>query len=1135
MSEGMPTFLTNDREKGVTVAGPLNEFLIGTKEDLKLPPTLDIVSAYFNPAGFKGIEEGLKQMRHVRLLLGAEPDGTPSIEPLQGRPTGRRKVSAATRNAIADHGRNLELDRNLLGFSVATTQAAKDLVDWLRSTNDDGTPKVEVRRLTTEFLHGKAFLVDGGKRVKAVFSGSSNFTGAGMFANRELNIGTNQHHTFEQVEEWFEDVWAKASPFDLAGLYAERWEPHSPEVIFGRMLWERYNAQLEEEKKDRRGSKLQLTKFQSDGAWRARRILEELHGVIIADEVGLGKTFLAGELIHDAVITRRQKVLIVAPATLRDSTWMPFLREYNLAADVVSYNDLVNHVEGAGTTGSKLQNLDEYAMVVVDEAHGLRNASSERADAMRKLVEGQAPKDIIMLTATPVNNSLQDVYNLISYFVTNDAQFSDIGVPSLQQYFKRAMDMHPDDLSPEHLFDVLDKVAVRRTREFVKNHYRNDQVYVNGELQQISFPEPKVLRVDYNLDEAMPGLFDDVATALGAHVDDASDASGVITAAPGEVLTMARYVPSRFRLGGFQEEQYEQQNAGLLRSALLKRFESSTVAYIATLNKLIASHDVFIDALDRGYVLTGQALRDWGSSDSDDLAKFLETIDTTSGDATSAAEYDTDTLRAFCESDRELLCRMRDQVSDLHAQADPKVDALVKELREIVQLAEEEGHTDEERRNKTKVLIFTYFADTATYLEAELKKRMLADATLAPYADRLLLVTGGDASSRAKEIANFAPKTAGSDEDRDLYDVVVATDVLAEGVNLQQARNIINYDLPWNPMRLVQRHGRIDRIGSPHSTIYLRCFFPDQHLDKMLGLEEKIQRKLKLASASFGASAGILPGVEGREGTFTETRDTIEELRRGDASLFGSSGGSAALSGEDYRRTLEAMLQSPKTKEQVERLPWGSGSGYLRPGRGAGVVFCARIADHPLPWFRYIPLSPDNYQPVIQYSDTGQFEPVVIADTLASLAQADPGDDATRYLSDEMQSQIYSLWDIARADIVNKWNQLADPAGSRPNIPKAMRDAAVHVRTYGADLGERQNDVTDRLNAPHTTRIQRAIRRILDSDASDTDKVKQLDDLVTRNNLQPAPQPEQKPLVDDDDIHLICWMSFEPSSTTQKD
>lgn len=1121
-----PEFLTNDREKQVSVAKTMNGYLLHVSK--RFPNSrMDIASAYFNPAGFKALEESLKGMSQVRLLLGAEPDGGPSIKPLQGRPTGRQKTSVAQRAAFNSHEKELEFDRNLLGFNVESDAAAQSLVDWLRSSNEEGEPKVEVRRLTTEFLHGKAFILDA-EVFAAVFSGSSNFTGAGLFTNRELNLGAYQPDTVSQVEDWFEEVWVKAQPYDLAKLYAARWEPHSPEVIFGRMLWERYHTQLEEEKNDRRGSKLQLTKFQSDGAWRARRILEELHGVIIADEVGLGKTFLAGELIHDAVITRRQKVLIVAPATLRDSTWVPFLRDYNLAADVVSFNDLVNHVEGAGTTGSKLQNLDEYAMVVVDEAHGLRNASSERADAMRRLVEGQSPKDIVMLTATPVNNSLQDVYNLISYFVTNDAQFSDIGVPSLQQYFKRAMDMHPDDLSPEHLFDVLDKVAVRRTREFVKNHYRQDQVYVNGELQQISFPEPKVLRVDYNLDEAMPGLFDDVATALGANVDESAETSGVITVAPGEVLTMARYVPSRFRLGSLEEEQYEQQNAGLLRSALLKRFESSTVAYISTLNKLIASHDIFLDALDRGYVLTGQALRDWGSSDSDDLASFLETIDTTSGDATSTAEYDVESLRSFCEADRDLLQRMRDQVATLHSQSDPKVDALIEQLRRIVQLADEEAHTEEERRDKAKVLIFTYFADTANYLESELRKRMLVDDTLAPYADRLLLITGGDASSRAKEIANFAPKTAGSEDDIDLYDIAVATDVLAEGVNLQQARNIINYDLPWNPMRLVQRHGRIDRIGSPHDTIYLRCFFPDQHLDKMLGLEEKIQRKLKLASASFGASSGILPGIEGREGTFTETRDAIEELRRGDASLFGSSGGSAALSGEDYRRTLDTMLQDSVNKRKIEGLPWGSGSGYLRPGRGAGVVFCARIADHPIPWFRYIPLSPDNFQPVIQYSPAGQFEPVVISDTLASLAQADPGKNAERYLSDEMQSQLYSLWDLARADILQTWNDLSDSASSRPVVPKAMRDATNHVRQYGSDLGERQTEVTNRLYAPHSTRIQRAIRRILDADSTNAEKVTQLDELVTRNNLQPSRPADPKPPITDEDINLICWMTFEP-------
>ena len=142
------------------------------------------------------------------------------------------------------------------------------------------------------------------------------------------------------------------------------------------MLWELYGAEVEEEAAARAVSRLGLTAFQSDGVWRAKRILARRNGVIVADEVGLGKTFIAGELIYEATVTRRQKVLVIAPATLRDSTWGPFLRDKNLRADVVSYEQLVGDLDIAGRVDAALQHPDEYAMVVVDEAHALRNAAT---------------------------------------------------------------------------------------------------------------------------------------------------------------------------------------------------------------------------------------------------------------------------------------------------------------------------------------------------------------------------------------------------------------------------------------------------------------------------------------------------------------------------------------------------------------------------------------------------------------------------------------------------------------------------------------------------------------------------------------------------------------------------------------
>ena len=219
-------------------------------------------------------------------------------------------------------------------------------------------------------------------------------------------------------------------------------------------------------------------------------------------------------------------------------------------------------------------------------------------------------------------------------------------------------------------------------------------------------------------------------------------------------------------------------------------------------------------------------------------------------------------------------------------------------------------------------------------------------------------VSGPDKANRSEVIIGFAPQTAGTGVEEDRYDLIVTTDVLAEGVNLQQARHIINYDLPWNPMRLVQRHGRIDRIGSPHAEIHLRAFFPAENLDKILRLEERLQRKLKQAAASIGVGQ-VLPGIDAVERNLAETRDRIDQIRREEAGLFHDDG-NAALSGEEYRRRLANAFRNDATKARVLGLPWGAGSGFQRHGASPGFVFCARIGDHPKPWYRYIALNADT-------------------------------------------------------------------------------------------------------------------------------------------------------------------------------
>lgn len=1129
MTNHKPEFATNDPDKGQTVADALNALLCGARENYRDDPTLAIATAYFNPGGFSLLADELEQAGAIRLLLGAEPtdvvDGVLVRRLADGRPP-RRGPGTEVKRALEGHERSLEEDRNLLGFTHEADTSARRLVRWLETH-----PNVEVRRYEEGFLHGKAFIVETAKH--GVMAGSSNFTYAGLARNSELNLARYDTTPVEQVQEWFEMQWAKAVTYDLAGLYKARWEPHQPWDVFLRMLFENYGLDLEDAAK---GSNLGLTNFQADGVWRAKRILAKRRGVLVADEVGLGKTYVAGELIYEAVMERRQKVLIICPATLRDSTWKPFLRDTNLRADVISFEELVSNIENAGTRSSALQALDEYAMVVIDEAHAFRNNATLRADALHRLVDAKHPKDLVLLTATPVNNSLEDLYTLIMYFARNDHAFADVGIPSLRTYFNDAIATDPDDLTAHQLFDVLDATAVRRTRRFVKNHYTGDKVVINGVEQAIRFPQCEVERVDYEFTGVLPTIFDELALALGVRDDDHDiPEDGVDLENLGEVLTMARYVPSKFRLDG-DTEQYETQNAGLLRSALLKRFESSAHAFRLTVERMMESHGAFLDSLDAGYVLKGDELRDFQAAGADGADEFLNNLDDPEGD-TDAALYDIGALRAAVEADLALLEKFATQVSQVTADNDPKIEALVEELAAIAASASKTGIGDEDTQNRRKALVFTYYADTAHYLASALIDRINTDSRLVAYRDRWANVSAVDERARPALIAGFAPTTAGTGAEPDDYDLLITTDVLAEGVNLQQAANIVNYDLPWNPMRLVQRHGRIDRIGSPHQRVYMRCFFPDRNLDAFLGLEERLQRKIKQAAAAVGVGH-ILPGMDPVERSITETRELIEQLRAEEADLF-DEGGSAALSGEEYRRRLADALKNNLTKARVLGLPWGAGTGLNREGADPGFVFCARVADWAKPVFRYVSLNADLSVELVNtgvVDETGDpvLAPSIVRDTLAALSAADPGeiDMPAAELPPEMFDAAFEAWDLAKRDILVEWQAHTDPANLTPPLAKVMRDAASFVEAHGTAIGDKQDELAARLRGQYPTRVQRAVRAVLypGDSRSPGDVVRELARVADDYGLTIPEPPTPRPWAGVDDVHLVCWTAINPSN-----
>jgi len=1078
-----PEFVDN---REITLQEALNAHLDWLHTTYAQPVELSVATGYFNPEGFALLADRLERLTRVRLLLGAEPIPPPA-KPLRmpGDPLGDRFEGKLVSEALRRHAQGLLRDRDLLEFSPETDRAIHRLLSFLE------TGRIEVRRYEEAFLHGKAFVF---ATDEGVIAGSSNFTAAGLTRNLELNLGRYDPTPVQKVKDWFESLWAEAVPYDLAAVYKARYEPYEPYLIYLRVLWERYKDELKEETAD--VTRIRLTTFQNDGIFRAKRIIEKYHGVLIADGVGLGKTFVGGELIRQVVEDRRQRALLIAPAALRDGTWDRFKNVHQLYLEAVSYEQLANEKQLGGDVSYLQQGANDYALVVVDEAQAFRNPETRRAQALRQLLQGRPPKTLVLLTATPVNNSLWDLYYILTYFIGHDAAFADVGIRSLKDRFMGAMDEDPYDLKPDALFDILDATTVRRTRHFVRRYYPNDRVVGPGGREiPIHFPDPHVEALKYSLDAVLPGFFDEIEAALAPEDGD-------------PLLTLARYYPSHY-LGAADAR--EEALVGLLRSGLLKRFESSAHAFAITTGRMAAAHDAFLQGLDRGVILTAEGIEEWEQADSDEA---FEGLIAETG-STSTAGYDVAQLRADVTRDRDLLRDFAQKAGRVTRQNDPKLDKLVDALIAVLNQAQREGLDEQDARNKRKVIIFSFFADTVAWIVEHLTQALASDRRLAAYRGRLVAVTGDgtyEGVSRERAVFGFAPVSseAPPGQDSDLYDILVTTDVLAEGMNLQQCRNVINYDLPWNPMRLVQRHGRIDRIGSRHRDVYIRCFFPDDRLDALLKLEARIRRKLAQAAASVGVEREVIPGGATSEIVFAETREEIERLRREDPTIFVNAGEDlSAHSGEEYRQELRKGLEL--YGERITSLPWGAGSGF-RGGAQRGHFFCARVGERL--FLRFVPWVAGE----------------IIKDTLGCLRLISCRQDTPRDLPTELEERAYDAWMHARRDIFDEWMFATDPANLQPRVRPALRAAANHLRRFPPP-GMTQEEV-DRLvesvEAPWGVRYEKRIREAMES-ATGATASKAIAETVHRLGLEPFKAPEPLPPIEQQDVRLICWMAVDTS------
>ena len=1189
----LPIFV--DNQDGNTMASAIIDSLKQLRNQNQSPEQLKIASAYFNPQGLQLIAKEAKHLNSIQLLLGAEPTSEVKRQRrLPGDTPDPNWTEKKVEESIENLDEALREERNHLPFNIETDQAIKTLLKFLTSE------KIEARRYTTRFLHAKAFLFTGSE--ESLLTGSSNLTRGGLKSNLELNLGIRDPDLITEIKKWYQKLWEESEPYDLAEIYQELFAEYTPYEVYLMVLWQLYGKEIIEEDEDNKD--IRLANFQEHGVKRAMRILEKYNGVLIADGVGLGKTYTAGAIIRDYA-QQKKSILVICPAALRDSTWKDFKFDYKDFFEIVSYEQLrEDRFFGGRNSHLGEKSIEKYALIVIDEAHNYRNPDTKNAEVLRELLRQR--KKLILLTATPVNNSIMDLYVLYSYFLKQDASLSDVDITSLLETFKNAAKAEPNQLNPDLLFPIIDATTVKRPRNFIKEYYPNDKIpNATGGFDPLIFPKPVPIKVTYQLDELNPDFFEDFKKAIMPEkrdpeitlarykaenylldrkkpfyisyirderkhsikleldiqedsrflFDQVNDNPLGVVIEPLDLRTSKYYGVKIVKSKNLNNDEEELQTGdiirsvngvntfevskfirivenqlsimqegsiiGLLRSNLLKRFESSIKAFSLTLERLIDSYGVFIKSLENGKVPLKVLFQEYNNTDDDEIFyKLLKEEDKFD----DISKYDIDRLKNDLDNDLIILSNFKSEIDKIDKHSSSKLAELKEQLKAIIQKAERDSIDEIEAKQNRKVMIFSYFEETVDWIYQYLKEIIDSDPELAPDKNSLAVATGRkewDGLYRDEVIYGFAPiTTKAPDDTEDRFDLLICTDVLAEGLNLQQCRNIINYDLPWNPMRLIQRHGRIDRLKSKHKEVYLYSFFPDSRLDELLKLEYRIRNKLAQAAASIGIEdAPIVDGIE-TETAFSDTFEDIQGIYDEKSTFFEDGGGeSATQTGEIYRAELRRAIKEEGI--DLTLLPRRVGSS-LKKGKKSGYFFCAEVT--------FKSNNVEETRTLLRFVPNNMIEVDEIIDNTATcLRMIECTKDAETIDSNEIMLGAYDAWDKAKESIMNWWLYRTDPMNLQPEIPKINREVANFlISNPPSEIQDSDiNYVLSCIEAPWSRRDSNQLRETWKIEfESNQDKANALYKKIKEIGAEPYIAPQPLTYVEPEDIRLICWMAI---------
>lgn len=926
----------------------------------QLSKAVDIATGYFDIGALLALGDEWKKVDKIRILMGAE-------------------VSLKTKQAFVDA---MSHRTDTLNESIEKTKDKNDFLDGVPAVVEAlRSRKIECRVYRKEKFHAKAYITHARLEVvgSAALVGSSNFTNPGLTQNIELNVQITGAQV-AVLQEWYEQHWAEAEDVtpDMLQTIERHVRPYTPFEVYAKALQELLKGHEETASEwERAKSKMypQLDKYQQDGYQNLVKIATQYRGAFLCDGVGLGKTFIGLMLIERFVVKERKNVLLLVPKSGRKAVWEPAIRRY--LSHVGATGDFSNFVvlnhtdlnrEGDDLP-ARLESMRQKAdVIIIDEAHNFRNPGPRgelAEDALplpagrikgegrvkpsryRRLFELAEGKQMFFLTATPINNRLDDFRHVLQLFTREQADYfgQTLGIHSLQGHFRQlekqleeAMEPGADGLAETNIEEAKDilagspifaKLVVQRSRAYVK---RSQELQGKGGALFPVRQDPQVAA--YSVKKTYGPLLKSIEKAFSKQKP--------LFALP--IYYPLAYYKGKDEIDTFQENR-QKQVVALIRTQFLKRFESSIRAFESSCGRLFLKLLAFVEThavtaaekkvLDRwknqheeliaAVVEANRPEGDEGEDPSEDVvpAEFLEAVERLDRD-----DYDIGDMLDETYLDLKQLADFLEQCQEWSWEQDDKLNALKKLLK------------GDPVMSRQKVLIFSEFADTARYLKTQL---------VAAGIKGVEEIDGDSNLDRAGVVRRFAPyyndsstedlKRAGEKEIR----VLISTDILAEGLNLQDATRLVNYDLHWNPVKLMQRIGRIDRRMSPaveekiladhpdqaelRGKVAYWNFLPPNEVDDLLKLYQRVSHKTLRISKALG--------IEGNK--VLRPDDDFETLKEFNANYEGQ----ATFLEQIHLEWQQLLAEHDGLEARLTGMPLRVFSGRERAEGGrTGVFFC---------------------------------------------------------------------------------------------------------------------------------------------------------------------------------------------------